>query len=280
MLDFPELLTRAIHDSAMTLQELSDELGRRGTPLSKATLSYWCKGRSVPSRPGSRTAVTHLEELLGLAPGLLVSALAGPAEATWYPTVALDYSPAFRAALNRMGMTLDPQLTALMIHDRITVGAAGSALEHEESFLVRAIRPAVRVFPMLVLAPAPGARVISVSGSHGCRSIAWELVDDDVLLVKLGLEREMRAGDLLQPRLTVRWGSGDRPLTRFRRPMPAPVEQRALTIDFTDEAPERVTLELTNMSGESKTSELAPARQVGHAMLATPSGHLGVSWSP
>ena len=76
---FHEVLTHAIQRRNLTLERLSVRLRAQGTPVSIATLSYWQSGRSVPTRARSLQAVEHLERILSLPPGYLMSALPGDA---------------------------------------------------------------------------------------------------------------------------------------------------------------------------------------------------------
>ncbi|MFC7614747.1 hypothetical protein ACFQV2_15660 [Actinokineospora soli] len=86
---FATALREAIAAAGVTLDRLAAELRGRGTPVSLATLSYWCSGRSRPERAGSLAALAELEGLLGLPANGLRRLLperrprAGPRAARW-----------------------------------------------------------------------------------------------------------------------------------------------------------------------------------------------------
>lgn len=71
--EFSRTLRAAIDASGLGLERIQHHLRERGADLSVATLSYWQSGRSVPGRRTSFTALTHLENVLGLRPGELAS---------------------------------------------------------------------------------------------------------------------------------------------------------------------------------------------------------------
>ncbi|MEU9022197.1 hypothetical protein [Actinomadura sp. NPDC048394] len=81
-MEFAEAFRQAVQASGLTLERLRHRLGRRGLPVSVATLSHWQRGRS---RPRSRAAVAILEEVLEVPPGTLTGPLDGAGSAPVAP---------------------------------------------------------------------------------------------------------------------------------------------------------------------------------------------------
>lgn len=74
-MDFAARLRAAVSASSLSLEQISAELGQRGTPVSRSSLSGWQSGVSRPERPASLTALAQLEALLGLRAGELRESL-------------------------------------------------------------------------------------------------------------------------------------------------------------------------------------------------------------
>jgi len=137
---FAATLRRAIEQRGLGLERLREHLQARGVQVSVATLSYWQSGRSQPERKGSLAALPHLEELLGLAPGALRSALQPPRhrgrgvaqvddlEVVWRE------SPGARALLE-LDTRWDSELERLSHHDILSIGADRT----EQSLTVRQV---------------------------------------------------------------------------------------------------------------------------------------------
>src|SRR5438876_406767 len=75
---FATALRAAIEARGLGLERIRDRLRGHGVSISLATLSYWQSGRSRPERRASMVALGHLENVLELAPGSLVSLLGPP----------------------------------------------------------------------------------------------------------------------------------------------------------------------------------------------------------
>jgi hypothetical protein len=70
---FDEVFRAAVSASGLSLDRIQNRLRQRGISISTAALSYWQTGRSRPGRRQSVTTVAHLEDVLGLPAGALVS---------------------------------------------------------------------------------------------------------------------------------------------------------------------------------------------------------------
>ncbi|MEL4503792.1 hypothetical protein AAEX63_02675 [Luteococcus sp. H138] len=132
---FAHRLGEAVAASPLTLDALSSRLGQLGTPVTIATLSYWRSSRSVPTRRKSLRAVEHLENLLGLAPGWLVSALPAAAADGWDPVAMLPPNPRLMTALDGLGLDLRRRSSTDLVRDRLQI--TPGARTHEVRQLIR-----------------------------------------------------------------------------------------------------------------------------------------------
>ncbi|MFC5289385.1 XRE family transcriptional regulator [Actinokineospora guangxiensis] len=128
---FATALRAAIAQSGVTLERLAADLRERGTPVSLATLSYWCSGRSRPERAGSLAALAELEDLLGLSANGLRRLL--PERRPRGRAARREVEPVAAAApwhredqvrdlLDRYDLRRDGQVSRLSAHDRVEIG--------------------------------------------------------------------------------------------------------------------------------------------------------------
>lgn len=108
-MDFSAQLRAAVSATDLTLEQISAELARRGTPVSRSSLSGWQSGISRPERGASLLALAQLEDLLGLAPDELRHALpprprrGRPASRPLSPEDTFENPDAVRRLLGRLG---------------------------------------------------------------------------------------------------------------------------------------------------------------------------------
>lgn len=198
---FPTALRAAIAASGRSLESLRRRLQDRGTPVSIATLSYWQSGRSVPQRATSIEAVGHLEDILELAPGLLVSTL-GPARRPGPPRAvrpAADLpmdAPVARRALEGLGFTRYLELVNVTVHDTLEVDEHGIERLRTVRHVLRATRDGAQRMAALLTVEEPGgdtAEFSAVSGGRLGRVVSEP--DQGVFVAELLLDRPLRAGE-------------------------------------------------------------------------------------
>lgn len=123
---FADTLQRAIEQRGLSLERIQAHLGDRGVAVSVATLSYWKSGRSQPGRRASLRTVKHLEAVLKVEPGGLVSSLPTTRQrARRKPLPAIDSlwkAPSPAAVLHRLDTRWDADLDRIMLHDRLRLG--------------------------------------------------------------------------------------------------------------------------------------------------------------
>lgn len=126
--DFSEAFRAAVTASGLSLDRIQDRLRQRGISISTAALSYWQTGRSRPGRRQSVTTVAHLEDVLGLPAGSLVSLIEPQRRRSGHtPTPGLDHHELWspheqvRSLWQSLDTRWDEQLARLSHHDRLVV---------------------------------------------------------------------------------------------------------------------------------------------------------------
>jgi transcriptional regulator with XRE-family HTH domain len=128
---FATALRAAIARSGVTLERLASDLRARGAPVSLATLSYWCSGRSRPERAGSLAALAEQVLQLGLPANGLRRLL--PERRPRGRAARREVEPVAAAApwhredqvrdlLDRYDLRRDGQVSRLSAHDRVEIG--------------------------------------------------------------------------------------------------------------------------------------------------------------
>lgn len=235
---FAQVLSAHLAEHPATLEQLSQQLGALGTPLSTATLSYWCTGRSIPARARSMQAVVHLERLLGLPPGQLVSALPGRLNATWSPGVGIDDLPEIQAAVGQWGLDLDRHLGVNVTTDHFRLGPERQTMRHECFQLQWAEDSVVERVPIGLQLPTPDAEPLDIQIDHGCR-LGRSRVLPQLLLLELVFDQPLHRGDLRQLRYQVDWRTRT-PITSYSRRVPLVMRYLGLAATFEGAPPSRV----------------------------------------
>ena len=171
---FPDALRTAVRRSGRSLESLRRRLEERGSSVSIATLSYWQSGRSQPQRSASLEAVAHLEEILGVPRGHLVSRLGPPRRpgpTRGLPTAAPlpDEIPLGQRALEELGFGVHHELVDVTVHDTIDVDARGVQRVRTIRNVVRATRDGAQRIPALLSVSKPTGAVAEFEAVSGCR---------------------------------------------------------------------------------------------------------------
>jgi hypothetical protein len=171
---FPDALRTAVRRSGRSLESLRRRLEERGSSVSIATLSYWQSGRSQPQRSASLEAVAHLEEILGVPRGHLVSRLGPPRRpgpTRGLPTAAPlpEEIPLGQRALEELGFGVHHELVDVTVHDTIDVDARGVQRVRTIRNVVRATRDGARRIPALLSVSEPTGAVAEFEAVSGCR---------------------------------------------------------------------------------------------------------------
>ncbi|WP_228770367.1 XRE family transcriptional regulator [Actinokineospora alba] len=124
---FATALREAIRARGISMERIRDRLRERGTPVSVATLSYWQSGRSQPERQSSLVAVGHLEQVLELDAGALISLLGAPRPRGRAATrEVIGFGELWPEPLNNVltdvDTSWDTRLSRVSLHDRVEIG--------------------------------------------------------------------------------------------------------------------------------------------------------------
>ncbi|WP_367129164.1 XRE family transcriptional regulator [Saccharothrix sp. HUAS TT1] len=124
---FEVALDAAIEASGLTLDRLCSRLADRGVIVSRTSLSYWRHGRSRPERAASLTALSRLEEILGLPAASLVVLLGARRPRGRTPRRApgtlsrRELWPSCGPLLNGLDVSSDRRLDLLSVNDAVVV---------------------------------------------------------------------------------------------------------------------------------------------------------------
>lgn len=289
---FATALRAALDASGLGLESVQRRLAQRGVSISVATLSYWQTGARTPGRRASLEVVAHLEALLGLPGGELVSRVPAPRpRGPVAPRTDEVTLPRFAArdVVRRITETVENPDSLLLgrisHHDEVVIGADRRLASARSRIVGRAEADGLTgmgITQFLDDHTAGTPRLIV----HGGGSVGHEIVDHDhrVVGVRLDYDVPLRRGDavLIDYELGTE-GAGPRD-TSYDASCSLPVREYLLVVKFrTDDVPARV--ESYQLHGDG--TPLHPRRRVqpdhrGHAVLLAldcPPGTVGMAWS-
>lgn len=283
--EFATTLDRAIHQSGMSLAQLSSALKAHGTPLSAVSLSYWRSGRTRPERSAAITALANLESILAVPAGHLTGALPAARirerRRKRESVLSAPQVSTIEDFLAGLGMDWMSGLRSQHTHDRLTIGADGAAT----SLTVRIAGAADR--------SGVDRQVTLFANDHpdGVRSQPRALWGCSIGTTVEVPEHQLAVAELILPR---RLDRGDSFVCEFEWVLPPggytdPVQERAIQrrmsshvmeIDFhPDRIPERI--ERFSVSGPHPTN-IVPVKlsgTVAQALWSNPKrGSVGIRW--
>jgi hypothetical protein len=202
---FDRALQLAIRASGFKLTTIERRLAESGFPVARSTLSYWQQGRRQPERPDSLEALTALEAILRLEPGVLRKLVGQPKprgrwvgyrrggvewSEMWEDTDAL--ARVFDAGQRRENNKLEN----IMIAESFAVGPHRHKLWHEFRQLVRAREDgADRHIIVHRTNPGIDVRQVGVEAIENCRVGRQRYVPENGLAAfELLLDRSLLAG--------------------------------------------------------------------------------------
>ncbi|MGO4957343.1 hypothetical protein ACTQ49_08745 [Luteococcus sp. Sow4_B9] len=293
-LRFAELLATAIRRRGLSLEQIRRLLRSAGTPVSLATLSYWQRGRSLPSKESSLQAIAHLEEILLLPVGRLSSALPSDAFSRWDFLAALPMSDRDKALLERLGIAIHGPSITHYIHDRVSILDAGrTRLEETSEVMESTVDGLERTALLYGLNPtspqamAEGDQVPFVEAMWGCElGRVIPLEERGLMAIELILQTSVNRGEGYLRSYSLRW-EDEPPCTEsdIQRVGPGTVGMMVLEADFPERIPERVTYETSPYAydpynpPERLVQELAPGPQVQVCLVDAPAGTHLLRWT-
>ncbi|WP_420175742.1 hypothetical protein [Luteococcus sp. OSA5] len=236
--EFAAVLSEAIARRNLTLERISQHLRKAEAPVSIATLSYWQTGRSLPTRARSLKVLKELENVLKVPEGHLTRALAKDAGERWDPVTALPHNEQASALLKAMGFPAEQQFTNQLLHDSVTVRAREHRQNETTRQLLRADRPGLRRFPLLLSQDGESHEIPLVETIRGCElGEVMELEDPGLVVAEIVLPHPLERGELAMLEYQVAWtiDNGDRP--GITRALAAQIPFLVLDVAFTDDLP-------------------------------------------
>ncbi|MEL4504342.1 hypothetical protein AAEX63_07030 [Luteococcus sp. H138] len=203
---FSAALGAAIARQTLTLEQITSQLQTQGTPVSQATLSYWQRGRSLPTKESSLEAIANLEQILRVPVGHLRSALPHDAFSRWDFIDALPFSDRARAMVDSMGIDPLYDFDTLYVQDDVRVLADDRTRVETTHELVRANRDGLERTALLFLRTDGDPELPLIEPGIGCE--LGRVVDLDrsgILLVELLLSHRLDEGDHFMRSSTVHW---------------------------------------------------------------------------
>ncbi|GHJ47224.1 hypothetical protein Cs7R123_45660 [Catellatospora sp. TT07R-123] len=241
---FEEALATALDQSGLTLDRVRDHLAERGVQVSRATLSYWRRGRSRPERATSLDAVSCLEEVLGLPASSLLKLL-GPrrARGRWvdHPPGTLPRSKLWPAGpiLAHLAAPPDGAVTARAVHDVVRLAPDGSERSLTVRLIVEASMPGVQRIPVYYQTDQ-GARepatLLRVDFGRGGRVVTDRRTG--LTVAEIIFDHPLGKGERTMVEYEFGFADGEA-LDNYHRRFTRPVEEYALVVDFGGRMPAR-----------------------------------------
>ncbi|GAA1388115.1 hypothetical protein [Luteococcus peritonei] len=280
--EFAQVLTRAVQHRNLTLERLSSRLKAQGTPVSIATLSYWQSGRSLPTRARSLKALEHLETILEVRPGHLVSALPGDSFRRWDPKGVLPLQEKVQLILDDMGLDLNRHMRTLQLHDSLHLNADRTLQVQTSRHLVRAEDDELVHVPAVFSQFDPDDGTPLLSSGHGCVIGQMKVVEEDQLVAgELVFPRSLNRGDLHLYEYQVLW-QYDRPGDSAARSLPAAAEFLVLDARFDGEPPAQAAYFYAPCQNTPREEwvrrELEPSPHLQVALADAPAGLHHLTW--
>ena len=243
VVDFAEVLTKAVDNSGLSLERIQHHLAARGMQVSLSTLSYWRRGRSRPERPESLKVVTALEELLNLGEGHLTDRLGDKRPRGRWVGQALSLEDIWDSRATDLGEVMarvarlaPTPSTYLGVRDRQVIGPDRREVEMRCTGLIQALEDGVDRFLAIQAADATDLGVGTIEALAPCRLGRVRTEDASGFLVaEIVFDRVLRAGEtaIVDYTITSRPGADSEVYDRrFLRP----VHDYVLQIDFHPDA--------------------------------------------
>lgn len=270
---FAEILSDAIAHRSLSLDEIIVRLRAAGTPLSRATLSYWQNGRSLPAREPSMRAVAELERILRLPVGQLAGALPAGALGWWDEVRRAEIPDQATALLDAMGLAMHGRHVNEYLRDSIHVTADRLWQKENTEQLLRAtvdgLDRVAMVFRLNFL-DEPAPLIEPVAGCELGRVV--QLDDEGLLAAEVLLPRPLASGErhLLEYRLS--WETPpDAADSGFTRVLPQSLDYLVYDVQVDGEAPVAAWYYTTPhaFDGVCPSDELREALPAGHHFQVT-----------
>lgn len=278
---FSEAFDQALAASPLTMTGLQSALVARGHRVSVATLSYWKSGRSLPTRSGSMEILTSIEDLLGLAPSTLASALHSTLTPSLRLLSLLPDAERPQAVMDSLGLTFQSPYAFEALHDVLRVGGKDGLDRVTTHMLLRADGPGVDRVPLVLSGPTVGLvpQVTVLRGARLGRTVALD--GTAVVVCELLLPRELATGERHWLDYEVDWPADRSGVCSHARQLTRPCTFLTLGVEFEGQVPDEVRFTHDPPNGEAavEVTRWSPApRELQHTLRNAPPGNSTLSW--
>jgi hypothetical protein len=285
--NFAAVLRTAITERGLSLERIRQHLAVRGVTISLATLSYWQTGRSQPERRSSLAALTHLEQVLLVAPGTLSRLLRAPAQradqcepptfsSLWPRPAAVEH------AVEGVVTAWDDRLTRISQHDIVVVGAERGERSYRSRQVLRAEADGPDRWVVVLHLDEHDHELPRVRGLRNCslgRTVTRPA--SGLLVAELLFPDALRRGETI----IIEHEMVNKPplptATNYERKFRLPVREYALEIRFDGASPPATCERYVRTStGEERARKVVPRNGSVHTVaLDYGPGCLGFRWT-
>lgn len=280
---FSRVLSDAIARQSLTLEQIVQRVAASGRTISPATLSYWQRGRSLPSRESSLGVIDELERILRLPIGHLRGSLPSDAFSRWDRVQALPKAERARGLLEDMGLDPLANFDTIYVHDHVDVAADRRTRVEETVEFLTALHDDVTA-TALVLGLSGEENVPHIEATQGCELGRVVMLPDlGLMAVELLLLQKVRAGEPFVRGTRVTWRSDDAVQGDLARVLGRSLPMVVLEVDFA-QPPARVWYATTPNQWETADASdrmRQPLPVGGHVQVCLtdpPAGWHGLSW--
>lgn len=207
---FSTALSTALARQGLTLEQVVRRLEEAGKPVSQATLSYWQRGRALPTRESSLAAIAELERILRLPIGHLTSSLPSDAFSRWQPLHHLALSDRVTALLEALQVDPYGDVATDYAHDRVTVLEDHRARVETTREVVRALHDGLNRTAVVLASNGPEDELPLVEAGTGCElGRVVDLGERGLMAVELLLPHPLTAGQPHMRSFTTKWHGTD-----------------------------------------------------------------------
>lgn len=267
---FATALRDALAEHGIPLERVQCRLAERGHSVSLATLSYWCNGRSLPTRKKSLEIVQAMESILGLDEGSLVATLASR-PITDIAEVLGGPSATVADLAREHGMADSSAWAHTFVHHTVTLGPDRVERAMDTTFVQRCESSGADAWTIII--DDSEGRSLELGPCTGVTERRRLATDDGLLLVELALPQPLRRGASAMTRHGLVFGPGGDTTRETGYAVTRDVGLFVLEVVFECDPPSRIEYVLRPPGADdvevgSQPLVVAPSR--AHVALSSP----------
>lgn len=231
---FSVLLTRAIAARGLSLARVKAHLAALGQPVSIATLSYWCSGRSLPTRARSLDVVHALETVLQVPRNHLTSAIRTHPEQQDLVS-RLEQDPLVADLQQRFDLPPLGMWRPELVFHHATVDSTGRQRSITTRIGFRAVVSGAQGWAIAV--DRAGEADVEARGD-GIAPLRRQIrVSPDLTVLEFGLDQPVKRDTIVMAQHEVNFAADTAPVTSVGYGLSMPAKYFSLTVDFVDKTP-------------------------------------------